>query len=109
MWMMPCLSWQLVSWLHLLLLFSWVDSLLQVRPAFPMKDLLLSEGVMAQEDSVWRNGGKSPLFPGKRENNIFFFSSLQCSRGNLSSLSIYTLISYCFYVKSLGEQKKLLE
>lgn len=35
----------------------------QAHPAFPMKDLLLSEGVMAQEDSAWRNGGKSPLFP----------------------------------------------
>lgn len=52
-------------WLHLLLLFSWVDSLLRAHPAFPTKDLLLSEGVTAQEDSVWRNGGKSLLFPGK--------------------------------------------
>lgn len=42
-----------------------VDSLSQARPAFPMKALLLSEGVMAQEGSVWRNGGKSLLFPGK--------------------------------------------
>lgn len=39
-------------WLHLLLLFSWVDSLLQAHPAFPTKDLLLSEGVTAQEDSA---------------------------------------------------------
>lgn len=38
-------------------------SSLQAHPAFPMKDLLLSEAVMAQEDSVWRNGGKSLLFP----------------------------------------------
>lgn len=72
------LAWSLGSWLHLLLLFSWVDSLLQAHPAFPMKDLLLSEGVTAQEDSVWRNGGKSPLFPGKLEDISLL--SLQCSR-----------------------------
>ncbi|KAK2492386.1 hypothetical protein MC885_003685, partial [Smutsia gigantea] len=53
-----------VSGLHLLPLFSRVGSLLQALPAFPMKDLLRSEGVMAREDSVWRSGGKSPLFPG---------------------------------------------
>jgi hypothetical protein len=35
-----------------------------------MKDLHLYEEVMALEDSVWRNGGKSLLFPGKIENSI---------------------------------------
>lgn len=48
---------------------SVLDSSLQAHLAFPMKDLLLSEGVMAQEGSVWRNGGKSLLFPGKVESN----------------------------------------
>lgn len=51
---------------------SVVDSSLPAHPAFPMKDLLLSEGVMAQEGSVWRNGEKSPLFPGKVENSILY-------------------------------------
>lgn len=49
---------------------SVADSLLQAHLAFPMKDLLLSEGVMVQEDSVWKNGEKSPLFPGKRKYSL---------------------------------------
>lgn len=69
--MMPCVCQQLASWFHFIRLFSLVDSLSRAHPAFPMKDLLLSEGVMAQEDSVWRNGGKSLLFPGKIKKQHF--------------------------------------
>ena len=70
-----------------------------------MKDLLLSEAVMAQEDSVWRNGGKSLLFPGKVENISVL--SLQCSRGELQLKCM--LIYCCFCVESLEEWRKLLE
>lgn len=77
---MPSLA--AASWLHLLL-FSRVDSLLQAHPAFPMKDLLLFEEVMAREDSVWKSGGKSPHFPGKMENSISLLS-LHCSRKDLN-------------------------
>lgn len=97
-------SWQRVSWLHLLL-FPWVDSLSQALPAFPMKDSLLSEEVTAPEGSVWKNGGKSPHYPGKMENNTSLLS-LRCSRK--LCIHIYTHI-YMFYVKSLGEWQKLLE
>lgn len=93
-----------VSRLHLLPLFSRVGSSLQALPAFPMKDLLRSEGVMAREDSVWRSGGKSLLFPGKTENSISLLS-LQSVRGTLTYTS--PVITYCSYVKSLGEWKSL--
>lgn len=83
------------------LLLSWVDSLSQAHPAFPMKDLLLSEGVMAQEDSAWRNGGKSPLFPGKVENISLL--SLQCSRGGLQLIYILT---YYHFILKVGEHGK---
>jgi hypothetical protein len=68
---------------------SVADSLLQAHPAFPMKDSLLSEGVMVQEDSVWKNGEKSPLFPGKRK-----YSLLPTHAGKLQ-LNIYL---YYFYL-----------